>query len=124
MKHNKSNKNLSRKKAHKKSMLSNMSCSLILNKSIFTTLSKAKELKKYIEPILNKSKNNNLHSKRIIFRKLKNKKVIKILYEEISKKIKKRNGGYTRILKSGYRKGDSSKMSIIQLVDYYKYEKL
>ncbi|WGH25409.1 MAG: 50S ribosomal protein L17 [Candidatus Shikimatogenerans bostrichidophilus] len=124
MKHNKKNNHLSRKYSHRKSMLSNMSCSLILYKSIYTTLSKAKELKKYIEPILNKLKKNNLHTRRIILSKLKNKKIVNILFKDILNKIKKRNGGYTRILKAGYRKGDSSKMSIIQLVDYYKYEKL
>lgn len=124
MNHIKKNKHLSRKYSHRKSLLSNLSCSLIINKSISTTLCKAKELKKYIEPILNKLKlnNNNIHIRRIILSKLKNKKVVKILFNEILNKIKNRNGGYTRILKTGYRKGDSSKMSIIQLVDYYKYE--
>ncbi|WGH28149.1 MAG: 50S ribosomal protein L17 [Candidatus Shikimatogenerans bostrichidophilus] len=120
MKHFKKKRNLSRKYSHRKSMLSNMSCSLIKYKSICTTLYKAKELQKYIEPILNKSKKNNLHIKRIIFSKLKNKKIIKILFNDIIKKIKNRKGGYTRILKTSYRKGDSSLMSIIQLVDYYK----
>ncbi|MDH3005094.1 MAG: 50S ribosomal protein L17 [Candidatus Shikimatogenerans sp. JK-2022] len=124
MKHRKKNKNLSRKYSHRKSMLSNMSCSLIIYKSICTTLSKAKELKKYIEPILNKLKKNNIHTRRMILSKLKNKKVVNILFKDILNKIKKRKGGYTRILKAGYRKGDSSKMSIIQLVDYYKYEEL
>ncbi|WGH27159.1 MAG: 50S ribosomal protein L17 [Candidatus Shikimatogenerans bostrichidophilus] len=120
MKHFKKKRNLSRKYSHRKNMLSNMSCSLILYKSIYTTLYKAKELQKYIEPILNKIKKNTLHIKRIIFSKLKNKKIIKILFNDIINKIKNRNGGYTRILKAGYRKGDSSIMSIIQLVDYYK----
>lgn len=119
MKHLKKNKNLSRKYSHRKSMLSNMSCSLIIHKSIYTTLCKAKELKKYIEPILNKLKKNNLHSRRIILSKLKNKKVVNILFNDIINKIKNRKGGYTRIFKAGYRKGDSSFMSIIQLVDYY-----
>ncbi|WGH25038.1 MAG: 50S ribosomal protein L17 [Candidatus Shikimatogenerans bostrichidophilus] len=122
MKHNKKNNHLSRKYSHRKSMLSNMSCSLIIYKSIYTTLSKAKVLKKYIEPIINKLKKNNIHTKRIILRKLKNKTVINILFKEILNKIKRRKGGYIRILKAGYRKGDSSKMSIIQFVDYYKYE--
>ncbi|WGH25775.1 MAG: 50S ribosomal protein L17 [Candidatus Shikimatogenerans bostrichidophilus] len=120
--HNKKKKNLSRKYSHRKSMLSNMSCSLIIYKSIYTTLCKAKELKKYIEPILNKIKTNNIHIKRIILSKLKNKKVVNILFTDILKKIKNRKGGYTRILKAGYRKGDSSLMSIIQLVDFYKYK--
>ncbi|BDT61484.1 MAG: hypothetical protein RDO_0120 [Flavobacteriales endosymbiont of Rhyzopertha dominica] len=124
MKHIKNKKNLSRKYSHKKSMLSNMCCSLIEYKSIYTTLRKAKELQKYIEPILNKIKINNTYSiKRIIYSKLKNKKIIKILFNEILNKIKNRNSGYTRILKAGYRKGDSSKMSIIQLVDFYKIKK-
>ncbi|MDH3004763.1 MAG: 50S ribosomal protein L17 [Candidatus Shikimatogenerans sp. JK-2022] len=122
MKHIKKNRNLSRKYAHRKSMLSNMSCSLIIYKSIYTTFSKAKELKKYIEPILNKLKKNNINIRREILSKLKNKKVLKILFNDILNKIKNRNGGYTRILKVGYRKGDSSIMSIIQLVDFYKYE--
>ncbi|MDH3003729.1 MAG: 50S ribosomal protein L17 [Candidatus Shikimatogenerans sp. JK-2022] len=120
MKHLKKKKNLSRKLSHKKSMLSNMSCSLIKYKYIYTTLSKAKELQKFIEPILNKIKNNTLHNRRKIFSKLKNKNIIKILFNEILDKIKNRKGGYTRILKIGYRKGDSSIMSIIQLVDFYK----
>ncbi|MDH3004602.1 MAG: 50S ribosomal protein L17 [Candidatus Shikimatogenerans sp. JK-2022] len=124
MKHNKKNNHLSRKYSHRMSMLSNMSCSLIINKSICTTLSKAKVLRKYIEPILNKLKENNIHARRIILKKLKNKKVVKILFKDILKKIKNRNGGYTRILKAGYRKGDSAKISIIQLVDFNKYEKL
>ncbi|WGH25495.1 MAG: 50S ribosomal protein L17 [Candidatus Shikimatogenerans bostrichidophilus] len=123
MKHRKKKKNLSRKYSHRKSMLSNMSCSLIIHKSIYTTLSKAKELKKYIEKILSKIKEKNLHNRRIILRKLKNKKVVDLLFNEILNKIINRKGGYTRILKVGYRKGDSSTMSIIQLVDYYKYEK-
>ncbi|WGH26130.1 MAG: 50S ribosomal protein L17 [Candidatus Shikimatogenerans bostrichidophilus] len=121
MKHFKKKKNLSRKYSHRKNMLSNMSCSLIIHKSIYTTLSKAKELQKFIEPILNKIKKNNLHIKRFVFSKLKNKNIIKILFNDVLNKIKNRNGGFTRILKVGYRKGDSSIMSIIQLVDYYKY---
>ncbi|WGH26663.1 MAG: 50S ribosomal protein L17 [Candidatus Shikimatogenerans bostrichidophilus] len=123
MKHYKNKKNLSRKYSHKKIMLSNMSNSLIIYKSIYTTLRKAKELQKYIEPILNKLKKNNLHNKRLIFNKLRNKKVVKILFKDILKKINNRKGGYTRILKVGYRKGDSSIMSIIQLVDFFKYKK-
>ncbi|MDH3004914.1 MAG: 50S ribosomal protein L17 [Candidatus Shikimatogenerans sp. JK-2022] len=123
MRHRIKKKNLSRKYSHKKNMLSNMSCSLIIYKNIYTTFTKAKELKKYIEPILNKVKKNNLHNRRIILSKLKNKKVLNILFNEIFKKILKRKGGYTRILKAGYRKGDNAKMSIIQLVDYYKYDK-
>ncbi|WGH24855.1 MAG: 50S ribosomal protein L17 [Candidatus Shikimatogenerans bostrichidophilus] len=124
MKHNKKNNHLSRKYSHRNSMLSNMACSLIIHKSIYTTLSKAKVLRKYIEPILSKLKFNNINSRRIVFSKLKNKKVVNILFKNILNKIKNRNGGYIRILKAGYRKGDSSKMSIIQLVDYYKYEDL
>ncbi|WGH24671.1 MAG: 50S ribosomal protein L17 [Candidatus Shikimatogenerans bostrichidophilus] len=124
MKHNKKKNHLSKKYSHRNNMLSNMACSLILHKSIYTTLSKAKVLRQYIEPILNKLKFNNINSRRTIFKKLKNKKVINILFNNIFKRIKNRNGGYVRILKAGYRKGDSSKMSIIQLVDYYKYEDL
>ncbi|WGH27673.1 MAG: 50S ribosomal protein L17 [Candidatus Shikimatogenerans bostrichidophilus] len=123
MKHYIKKKNLSRKYSHRKIMLSNMSCSLIIYKSIYTTLCKAKELQKYIEPILGKLKKNNLHNKRLIFNKLRNKKVIKILLNDILKKINNRKGGYTRILKVGYRKGDSSIMSIIQLVDFFKFKK-
>ncbi|WOX79157.1 50S ribosomal protein L17 [Candidatus Shikimatogenerans bostrichidophilus] len=120
MRHIKNKKNLSRKYSHRKSLLSNLSCNLIIYKSIYTTLCKAKELQKYIEPIINKLKKNNIHTKRIILKKLKNKKVVKILFNEILKKTINRKGGYTRILKFGYRKGDASIMSIIQLVDYYK----
>lgn len=118
MRHLKKNKQLSRKYAHRRSLLSNMSMSLIIHKRIFTTLAKGKELKKYIEPILTRSKNNNTHSKRMIFKHLNNKKIIKIIFSEISKKIINRNGGYTRLIKSGFRYSDGSKMVMVELVDF------
>ena len=99
-------------------MLSNMANSLILNKRIVTTLAKAKELRKYVEPILTKSKDDTTHNRRTAFSYLKNKEAIKILFGEISEKIATRNGGYTRIIKLGTRSGDAAETALIELVDY------
>ena len=99
-------------------MLSNMACSLILHKRISTTLAKAKELRKFIEPLVTKSKDDTTHSRRTVFAYLHNKYAVTELYREISQKIADRPGGYTRILKTGFRQGDNAEMCIIEFVDY------
>ncbi|AWU39267.1 50S ribosomal protein L17 [Blattabacterium punctulatus CPU2] len=118
MNHRKKNNHLSRKYGHRKSILSNMSSSLIKNKKIFTTLAKAKALKKYIEPIITKSKINTTHSKRNIFSLLRDKIAVSELFNESFKKVRERPGGYTRIIKIGFRYGDMAKESLIELVDF------
>jgi large subunit ribosomal protein L17 len=118
MRHGKKDNHLGRTASHRKAMLSNMANSLILNKRIVTTLAKAKELRKYVEPILTKSKDDTTHNRRTAFSYLKNKEAIKILFGEISEKIATRNGGYTRIIKLGTRSGDAAETALIELVDY------
>ncbi|WP_185855855.1 50S ribosomal protein L17 [Blattabacterium cuenoti] len=118
MNHRKKNNHLSRKFGHRNSMLSNMSSSLIKEKRIFTTLAKAKALKRYIEPIITKSKINTLHSRRNIFSLLKDKIAVSELFKDVFKKVRERSGGYTRIIKVGFRLGDMSKYSLIELVDF------
>lgn len=99
-------------------MLSNLASSLILHKRVSTTVAKAKALRKYVEPLLTKSKNDSTHSRRTVFSYLQNKESIKELFDEVSVKIANRPGGYTRILKTGYRLGDNAEMCVIELVDY------
>ena len=118
MRHGKKNNHLGRTAAHRKAMLSNMACSLILHKRINTTVAKAKELRKYVEPLITKSKTDTTHSRRIVFSYLKQKEVVKMLFSEISVKVADRPGGYTRIIKTGFRKGDAAEMCMIELVDY------
>ncbi len=118
MRHNKKVNHLSRKKAHLDAMLANMTISLITHKRIFTTLAKAKALRKYAEPIINRSKDDTTHSRRVVFSYLQNKKAVTELFQEISKKVADRPGGYTRILKTGNRLGDNAMMCFIELVDY------
>jgi large subunit ribosomal protein L17 len=118
MRHGKKNNHLGRTASHRKSLLSNLANSLILNKRIVTTLAKAKELRKYVEPILTKSKDDSTHNRRIVFSYLKNKESIKALFGEVSEKIASRNGGYTRIIKLGTRSGDAAETAMIELVDY------
>ncbi|WP_212113284.1 50S ribosomal protein L17 [Candidatus Shikimatogenerans silvanidophilus] len=120
MKHCNKNNHLGRISSHRKSMLMNMSNSLIIKKQIITTLSKAKSLKKYIEPIITKSKNNNIQSKRMVFRYLKNKKTVSILFKKNFDILRKRMGGYTRIIKISPRLGDYSKMALIELIGFNK----
>ncbi|WP_185873101.1 50S ribosomal protein L17 [Blattabacterium cuenoti] len=120
MNHGKKNNPLNRKYGHKKSFLSNIASSLIKEKRIFTTLSKAKELRKYIEPIITKSKIDSIHSRRIILSYLRDKKAVFELFKDSFKKVRERQGGYTRILKVGYRYGDKSSISFIELVDFNK----
>lgn len=118
MRHQKRINHLSRTKAHRKAMLSNMASSLIKGKRINTTLPKARELRKYVEPLITKSKNDTMHSRRMVFRYLQDKEAVNELFREISVKIADRPGGYTRILKTGNRLGDNAEMCIIELVDY------
>lgn len=118
MKHNKKINTLSRKSSYRKSILSNMANSLIENKRIFTTLNKAKALSMYIEPIINKSKKDTTHSRRMVFSRLQNKFNTSKIFGEISKKVDKRPGGYTRIIKTGFRYGDGATKAMIELVDF------
>ena len=118
MRHGKKFMHLGRKTAHRKSMLANMSCSLVEHKRIKTTLTKAKALKKFFEPLLTKSKNDSTHNRRIVFKYLRNKYAVSELFREISKKIADRPGGYTRVIRLGNRLGDNAEMAMIELVDY------
>jgi len=118
MRHGKTVNHLGRTSEHRKALLSNMASSLILSKRITTTLAKAKELRKYVEPLLNKAKVDSTNSRRVVFSYLQNKESVKVLFGEVSEKIANRPGGYTRIIKTGYRQGDNAEMCIIELVDY------
>lgn len=118
MRHNKKFNHLSRKAAHRGSMLSNMACSLIMHKRISTTLAKAKALRIYVEPLLTRAKEDNMANRRLVFSELKQKEVINELFNNVSEKIANRPGGYTRILRTGFRLGDAAEMCIIELVDY------
>ncbi len=118
MRHNKKVNHLGRKSDHRKAMLANMATSLIMHKKIKTTFAKAKALRTYVEPLITKSKEDSTHSRRVVFGYLQNKNAVSELFREISPKIMERPGGYTRILKTGYRAGDSAEMCIIELVDY------
>ncbi|WP_341656086.1 50S ribosomal protein L17 [Blattabacterium cuenoti] len=118
MNHRNKNNHLGRKRGHRKSLLSNMASSLIKKKRIFTTLAKAKALRKYIEPIITKSKIDSTHSKRNIFSYLKDKTAVSELFKDIFQKIRERPGGYTRIIKTGFRLGDQASFSLIELVDF------
>lgn len=118
MRHNKSFNHLSRKKAHRDALLANMTISLIMHKRIFTTLAKAKALRRYAEPIINRAKEDNTSNRRLVFAELQNKFAVTELFREIAQKIGDRPGGYTRILKTGNRLGDNAKTCFIELVDY------
>ena len=118
MRHGKKFNHLGRKTAHRKAMLSNMACSLIEFKRINTTVAKAKALKQYIEPLITKAKTDSTHSRRIVFRYLKQKETLKELFGNVSNKIADRPGGYTRIIKTGNRMGDNAEMCMIELVDF------
>lgn len=118
MRHNKKFNHLSRTASHRASMLANMACSLIAYKRITTTVAKAKALRKYIEPLITKSKNDTTNSRRVVFSYLKNKEAVKELFKEVSVKVVDRPGGYTRIIKLGIRQDDASEMCFIELVDY------
>ncbi|MCX2738522.1 50S ribosomal protein L17 [Pontibacter anaerobius] len=118
MRHGKKFNHLGRTASHRKAMLSNMASSLILHKRLSTTVAKAKALRKYVEPLLTKAKSDTTHSRRTVFAYLQNKESVKELFDEVSVKIANRPGGYTRILKTGYRLGDNAEMCVIELVDY------
>lgn len=118
MRHGKKINHLGRTASHREAMLSNMASSLILSKRIVTTVAKAKALRKYVEPLITKAKDDTTNSRRVVFSYLQNKESIKILFGEIAEKIAARPGGYTRIIKTGNRYGDNSEMCIIELVDY------
>lgn len=118
MRHRKKINHLGRTSAHRKAMLANMANSLILHKRITTTVAKAKALRKYVEPLITKSKDDSTHSRRVVFSYLKDKHAVSELFREVAVKIADRPGGYTRILKTGNRLGDNADMCIIELVDY------
>lgn len=123
MRHNKKFNHLGRKSSHRKAMLSNMACSLILHKRITTTVAKAKALRVYVEPLINKTKNlttvdESRSAQRLVFSYLQNNAATKELFTEIAGKVANRPGGYTRILKTGFRTGDAADMCFIELVDY------
>ena len=118
MRHGKKIVKLGRKSAHRKAMLANMAVSLFEHKRITTTSTKAKALKIFVEPLITKSKNDSVHNRRQCFSKLRNKLGVKILFDEISKKVADRPGGYTRVIKLGNRLGDNASMAMIELVDF------
>ncbi|MBP3299207.1 MAG: 50S ribosomal protein L17 [Muribaculaceae bacterium] len=118
MRHNKKFNHLGRKKAHRDALLSNMTISLIMHKRINTTLAKAKALRMYAEPIINRAKRDEMANRRLVFSYLQNKEAVKELFGVIADKIADRPGGYTRILKTGHRLGDNAEMCFIELVDF------
>ena len=118
MRHNKKFNHLGRTASHRSAMLSNMACSLIKHKRITTTVAKAKALKKFVEPLITKSKEDTTNSRRVVFSNLQEKIAVTELFKEISVKIADRPGGYTRIIKTGNRLGDNAEMCFIELVDY------
>lgn len=124
MKHGKKVNHLSRKTAHRKAMLSNMSCSLIEHKRINTTVAKAKALKQFVEPLITKSKEDTTHNRRLVFAKLRSKEAVTELFRDVASKVGDRPGGYTRIIKMGNRLGDNADMAMIELVDFNETYKL
>ena len=118
MRHGKKFNHLSRKPAHRKAMLSNMACSLIQHKRINTTVAKAKALRKYVEPLITKSKLDTTHSRRTVFTYLKSKDAVSELFREVAPKVADRPGGFTRIIRTGFRLGDAAEMCMIELVDF------
>ena len=118
MRHNKKFNHLGRTASHRSAMLSNMAVSLIMHKRITTTLAKAKALKKYVEPLITKCKQDSTNSRRVVFSYLQDKKAITELFTVISQKVGDRPGGYTRIIKTGFRAGDAAPMCFIELVDF------
>ncbi|HKR03625.1 MAG TPA: 50S ribosomal protein L17 [Bacteroidia bacterium] len=118
MRHGKKINHLSRTASHRGALMSNMAASLILHKRINTTVAKAKALRKYVEPLLTKAKTNSTHSRRIVFSYLQNKFAVTELFRDVAEKIADRPGGYTRIIRTGYRPGDAADMCMMELVDY------
>lgn len=118
MRHGRKDNHLGRKAGHRRALLANLAVSLIMHKRITTTLAKAKELRKYLEPLVTKSKVDSTHSRRIVFSYLNNKEAVTELFREVSGKIADRPGGYLRIIKLGNRQGDNAEMAMIEFVDY------
>lgn len=118
MRHRNKINHLGRTSSHRKAMLANMATSLIMHKRISTTLAKAKALRIYVEPLITKSKEDTTHSRRVVFSQVKNKFAVSELFREVSPKVANRPGGYTRIIKTGFRQGDAAEMCIIELVDF------
>lgn len=118
MRHNKKFNHLSRKKAHRDALLKNMTISLIMHKRINTTLAKAKALRMYCEPLINRAKTDDMNSRKVVFSYLQNKEAVKELFGVVADKVADRPGGYTRILKTGYRLGDNAETCFIELVDF------
>ena len=118
MRHNKAVNHLGRKSGHRKAMLANMACSIILHKRIETTVAKARALKQYVEPLITKSKDDSTHSRRVVFSYLKDKHAVSELFREIAPKIADRPGGYLRVLHTGFRQGDGGEMALVEFVDF------
>jgi len=118
MRHNKKFNHLGRTASHRSAMLANMAISLIMHKRITTTVAKAKALKKYVEPLITKAKEDTTNSRRVVFSYLQNKDAVKELFGEVSQKVGDRPGGYTRIIKLGTRQGDAAQICFIELVDF------
>jgi large subunit ribosomal protein L17 len=118
MRHGNKINHLGKKTGHRKAMLQNMACSLIEHKRISTTIAKAKTLRVFVEPILTKAKTDSTHSRRVVFSYLQNKDMVTELFREVAPKIANRAGGYTRIIRTGYRLGDNAEMCMIELVDF------
>lgn len=118
MRHGKKFNHLGRTAAHRKAMLSNMACSLIEHKRINTTVAKAKALRSFVEPIISRSKDDSTHSRRMAFRRLKSKHAVSELFRNVGPAVANRDGGYTRIIRTGFRPGDNADMCMIELVDF------
>lgn len=118
MRHNHKNNHLGRKAGHRSALLSNMAVSLIEHKRIETTLAKARALRRYVEPLITKCKEDTTHSRRVVFGHLQNKDAVSELFREVAPKVAERPGGYTRIIKLGNRLGDAAEMALIELVDF------
>ncbi|MFC4665126.1 50S ribosomal protein L17 [Falsiporphyromonas endometrii] len=118
MRHNKKVRHLGRTKSHREALLSNMANSLLLHKRIFTTVAKAKALRMYVEPIITKAKTDTTHSRRNVFALLRNKYAVQELFGPVADKTANRPGGYTRIIKTGFRQGDAAAVCFIELVDF------
>ncbi len=118
MRHGDKVKNLSRTKAHRDALLSNLACQLIEHKRIVTTLAKAKALRVYVEPLITKGKTNTTHERRVVFSYLQDKEAIKELFSSVAEKVGGRPGGYTRVIKLGTRPGDNAEQALIELVDF------
>ncbi len=121
MRHNVKNRKLKRTASHRSALLKNLAGSLLLHKRIRTTLAKAKELRVFVEPLITKALKGDLHRQRLVMDALKNKEAAKVLFNEIVPQIGDRKGGYTRVIRSGFRLGDAAEMAIIELVDYNEF---